>query len=174
MAYNNLRIGENHKFFTDVSLGVRRLVWDQEAVNSTFTRPTTFAVIEGYSSTKTFVQGSHRKTPVAYGRNRVFRDVINFGWEHIARYSDLSRKNTSNCLAACDSAYEHRAYRVRQLVNFQTSISSVGQSARLINVRSLDRSQHRGPFYDAPLRTGILKDLLVKFRHASPFNWPLV
>lgn len=62
MAHNNLRIGENHKFFTDVSLGVRRLVWDQEAVNSTFTRPTTFAVIEGYSSTKTFVQGSQHKT----------------------------------------------------------------------------------------------------------------
>ena len=52
MAHNNLRIGENHKFFTDVSLGVRRLVWDLEAVNSTFTRPTTFAVIEGYSSLK--------------------------------------------------------------------------------------------------------------------------
>ena len=36
----------------------------------------------------------------AYGRNRVFRDVINFGWEHIARYSDLSRKFISNCLIA--------------------------------------------------------------------------
>jgi hypothetical protein len=50
MAYNNLRIGENHIFYTDVSLGVRRLVWGQEAVGATPTRPTTFTVIEGYSS----------------------------------------------------------------------------------------------------------------------------
>ena len=86
MAHNNPSvIGENHKFFTDVSLGVRRLVWDQEAVDSTSTRPTTFAVIEGYSSTKTFVHGSQHKTHGsemnlnAVDINRVFRGVLPVG-----------------------------------------------------------------------------------------------
>ena len=45
--------------------------------------------------------------------------------------------------------------RSNVIINFQTSISSAGQSARLISVRSLDRAQHRGPFSRCTITNGI-------------------
>lgn len=50
-----------------------------------------FAVIEGYSSTKTFVQGSQHNMRMRSWHKSSPSGRL-FGWEHIARYSDLSRK----------------------------------------------------------------------------------